>query len=158
MSTHDDQKDADVYVVVQRTIAAPAQQLFDVVANPRRHAEIDGSDTLRKLVTGPLRLSMGAKFGMRMHWWLPYVVRNTVVEFVDGRSIAWRHLHHHVWRYEFEPIDDTHTLVSESFDGRPARSPEALRKIGAPARNRVSMERTLEALERVVLGTQQQLD
>ena len=144
----------DLYVAVERTIAAPAQALFDIVADPRRHAEIDGSGTVRKLLRGPERLTLRARFGMGMKWGLPYVVPNTVVVFEEGRAIGWRHFHHHVWRYDFEPIDAHTTLVRESFDGRPARSPKALRKMGAAARNRASMERTLEQLERVVLGAQ----
>jgi hypothetical protein len=52
---------------------------------------------------------------------LPYVVRNEVVEFEDSRTIAWRHLNHHVWRSGLEAQDADTTLVTETFDGTTAR-------------------------------------
>ena len=126
-------------------VAAPPDEVFALLADPRRHAEIDGSGTVKAALSGPERLAPGATFGMRMRLGVPYVIRNEVVEFEEGRRIAWRHLGHHVWRYELEPVEGG-TRVTETFDWSPARAPKALELLGVPARNARSIDATLERL------------
>lgn len=126
-------------------VGAPPDEVFELLADPRRHAEFDGSGTVRTAVAGPVRLGPGARFGMRMHWGLPYVVRNTVVEFDEGRRIGWRHFGRHVWRYELEPVPGG-TRVVETFDYGPAAAPRALELVRAPQRNLESIRATLERL------------
>ncbi len=107
-------------VTVQRVINAPAQRIFDLVADPAMHPRIDGSGTVMAARAGnPDRLALGAKFSMDMKLVLGYKILNTVVEFEDGRLIAWRHFYGHRWRYRFEPVDGG-TLVTEEWDARPA--------------------------------------
>jgi hypothetical protein len=40
-------------------VHAPAGELFDIVADPYRHAELDGSGTVTGIVGGPRRLALG---------------------------------------------------------------------------------------------------
>ena len=40
-------------------VHAPARELFAIVADPRRHGELDGSGTVHDTVSGPERLSRG---------------------------------------------------------------------------------------------------
>lgn len=98
-------------------INAPVAKIFDVVANPRLHPVIDGSKSVKSLISGPERLSLGAKFGMNMELGIKYRITNTVVEFEENRLIAWRHLGRWVWRYEFKAVSPNQTVVTESFDG-----------------------------------------
>ena len=85
-------------------IAAPASRIFDILADPRRHVEIDGSHMLRRCLDGPDRLGLGSKFVMSMRLWgVPYRVRNRVVEFEENRLIAWRHFEPQHWRFELQP-------------------------------------------------------
>jgi hypothetical protein len=126
-------------------VAAAPAVVFAVLADPRRHAEFDGSGTVRGVLSGPDRLGPGARFGMTMRWGLPYRISNTVVEFDEGRRIAWRHFGRHVWRYELEPVAGG-TRVTETFDYTPARSPRALELAGAPQRNLRSIRATLDRL------------
>ena len=98
-------------------INAPAQRIFDLVANPRRHRELDGTHTITGIIGGPERLSLGAKFGMKMHLGINYRIMNTVVEFEEGRLIAWSHFGRWRWRYELRSISPTETEVTETFDG-----------------------------------------
>lgn len=132
-------------VSASTVVAAPPQEVFDLLADPRRHAEFDGSGTVRDAVSGPPRLGPGARFGMAMRWGLPYRVSNTVVEFDEGRRIGWRHFGRHVWRYELEPVPGG-TRVTETFDYGPALSPRALELVGFPERNLESIRGTLDRL------------
>ena len=131
-----------------RVIPASAADIFDLLAQPARHALIDGSGT----VTGtqprtPDRLSEGAKFGMQMRWGLRYKILNEVVEFDEGRRIAWRHFGGHIWRYLLEPLNAGATRVTEQFDPTHSRAPRLLRLIGADRRNQRSIDRTLQRLD-----------
>jgi len=77
---------------------------------------------LKGELKAPERLYLGASFGMKMRLGIPYIIKNTVLEFEENKSIAWRHLLHNVWRYELIEIDPRTTLVIQSWDGRNARS------------------------------------
>lgn len=136
-------------VARSRVVNAPPQAVFDVLADPRMHPAIDGSGTVRAVVAGPDRLSIGARFGMHMHRGMPYVIRNTVVEFEEGRLIAWRHWAGHRWRYRLEPVAEG-TLVTETFDWSTGRSPWLLERLGFPAANVPGMVATLERLAQVL--------
>jgi uncharacterized protein YndB with AHSA1/START domain len=132
-------------VSASAVLAAPPQAVFDLLADPHAHPSFDGSGTVRTAVAGPDRLSPGSRFGMAMRWGVPYRVRNTVVEFEEGRRIAWRHFGRHVWRYELEPVEGG-TRITETFDWAPSLSPRALELWGAPQRNLASIRATLRRL------------
>jgi hypothetical protein len=101
-------------------INAPAAKIFDIIARPTLHPKIDGSNTVKGVIWGPDRLSLGAKFGMSMNIGIRYKITNIVVEFKENELIAWRHLGRWVWRYELRAISSNQTEVTESFDGRPS--------------------------------------
>lgn len=137
----------DKIVRVSRLIPAEPQAIFDLLADPRCHAEIDGSGTVKAArVNAPERLTLGAKFGMDMRIGLPYRITNEVVEFDEPRQIGWRHLGGHVWRYRLEPTDGG-TLVTEEFDWSTNKAPLMLKVMNAQKRNRVAIEATLQRLE-----------
>ncbi|HHU10269.1 MAG TPA: dimethyladenosine transferase [Intrasporangiaceae bacterium] len=147
-------------VTVQRLIPAPAEAIFDLLADPARHHEIDGSGTVVAPTSsrGARRLGLGDSFGMSMKWGVPYSTRNVVTEFEENRRIAWRTLAPapldklftgRTWRYELEPRDGA-TLVKETWDisteawlGRPA-----VRRLADLTRR--NMSATLERIEAVV--------
>jgi uncharacterized protein YndB with AHSA1/START domain len=135
-------------VSASTTVAAPPEVVFAILADPRQHARIDGSGSVRELVQGPERLSRGADFGMDMKLFgLPYKIHNRVVEFEEGRLIAWRHFGGHRWRYELEPVDGG-TRVTETFDYSRYNAIGAaiIRLAGFPERNRRGIEQTLVRL------------
>lgn len=140
----------DRQVAAERVIAAPAQQIFDLLADPAAHARFDGSGTVRApRPSSGARLHLGARFGMDMRFGVPYRITNEVVEFEEGRRIAWRHFGRHVWRFELEPAEGG-TLVRETFDWRPSIAPWAIELGRFPERNRRSIEATLRRLASVV--------
>ena len=111
-----------LFFKAQLEINAPAQKIFDFISNPANHPFMDGSGMVKRSVRGGSRLYLGAKFGMKMKYAVPYFIKNQVIEFQEGKVIAWQHLLHNVWRYELIEIDANTTLVTESWDGRQARS------------------------------------
>jgi uncharacterized protein YndB with AHSA1/START domain len=135
-------------------VDAPAAEVFDVLADPAQHSAFDGSGTVQSLASGPERLALGSRFGMRMRVRVPYRTDNTVVEFDEGRRIAWCHVNRHRWRYELEPLADGSTLVTETFDGRTALFPPSLLLINAPKNNQVAVAKTLVRLKGYVEGRQ----
>jgi hypothetical protein len=97
-------------------INAPAEKIFAVLSNPHRHKEIDGSATIQENISGPDKLILGSKFGMKMHLGIDYRIKNTVVEYSENSLIAWRHLGRWIWRYELVNIGPQTTQVTETFD------------------------------------------
>ena len=127
-------------------VSAPADEIFNLLADPRRHSEIDGSGSVQAAqINAPERLSLDATFGMQMKIGLSYKITNTVVEFEEGKTIAWRHFGGHIWRYILEPVDGG-TKVTEQFDWNKSKSPLILKLRKSPQDNAKSIEKTLENL------------
>ena len=98
-------------------IHANPSSVFSILSNPKRHKEIDGSDSIRASVSGPDELILGSKFGMKMHIVIDYQILNRVVEYKKDELIAWRHLGRWRWRYELVDLGNGSTQVTETFDG-----------------------------------------
>jgi uncharacterized protein YndB with AHSA1/START domain len=147
-------------VSVQRLIAAPPDRIFDLLADPARHSEIDGSGTVvqPRSSRGDRRLGLGDSFGMEMNWKVAYSTKNVVTEFEENRRIAWRTLAPapldklvtgRTWRYELEPHEGG-TLVRETWDISTEAWPSrpVVRRLAEQTRR--NMARTLERIEKVV--------
>lgn len=162
--------DPDDVVTVERVISASPETIFELLADPRGHRMIDGSYSLRDPKNAPpRRLSQGAKFDMAMNLGFRYTMRNEVIEFEEGRRIAWqprpvarlaRPLGGRIWRYELEPSPEG-TRVRETWDisqerwlfvgaGRFAVGAPGFRFMVKPARTRAAMAATLERIEYLV--------
>lgn len=133
-------------VSVTRFIAATPEAIFDVLADPAKHPIIDGSGSLKKVKGNPGRLELGSRFSMGMKIIFNYSIKNTVVEFEEGRRIAWRHFGRHIWRYTLEPVEGG-TEVTETFDWAPAISPGMIERQGYPSKHPIDMAKTLERLD-----------
>ena len=145
-------------VTVERVIAAAPEAIFDLLADPSRHCDIDGSGSVVGAKGGSERLGLGSSFGMSMKMGLPYSMVSTVIEFDENRRIAWqttgptaigKHVGGRIWRYELEPVDGG-TKVSESWDIRheSAFTKPIVRQ--AADKTRKNMAATLERIEQVV--------
>lgn len=138
-------------VTAVREIDASAPRLFDIVADPARHPDLDGGRSV-KATRGdvPQRLSQGATFSMDMEIKAKYKITNTVVEFEEGRVIGWRHFNGHVWRWRFEPLDAGRTRVTEQWDARPAKTRFFLGFLGFADSAAKGMPRSLDNLAALV--------
>ncbi len=142
MTTSDPKK----VIQASRLVKATPQQIFDLLADPRKHSLIDGSGSVQNArVNAPERLSLGAKFGMDMKIGLPYRITNEVVEFDEPKQIGWRHLGGHIWRYVLEPANGG-TMVTELFVWTHSKSPIVLKLMGAFDKNEKAIAATLERL------------
>jgi uncharacterized protein YndB with AHSA1/START domain len=107
-------------VSAQIEIDAPPEAIFDILIQPRRHREIDGSQSVQAVIEGPERLSLGATFKMKMKIGFNYWVTNKVIAFEPNRLITWAHLLGNQWTYELTPLDGNRTLVRETNNVRAA--------------------------------------
>jgi len=107
-------------VSAQIEIDAPPEVIFDILIQPRRHREIDGSQSVQAVIEGPERLSLGATFKMKMKIGFNYWVTNKVIAFEPNRLITWAHLLGNQWTYELTPLDGNRTLVRETNNIRAA--------------------------------------
>lgn len=151
-------------VSVTRTIAAPASQIFSVLADPARHAEIDGSGMVRHAIDPRQLRGVGDAFVMAMHndEMGNYEMTNYVVEYEPGRSIGWEPAlsagsreedtagigdsAHQRWSYTLAPEGSHITVVTETFDC--TKSPDWLKKAVRGGQRWVpTMATSLERLE-----------
>lgn len=149
------------HVTVERLIPASAEPIFDLIAHPDRHQEIDGSGTVResKGEGKGERVSLGSKFGMSMKMGMAYSMESTVIEFEEDRRLAWQTRGAgllgkvlsggRIWRYELEPVDGG-TLVKETWDisEESAMSKRAVKRLASQTEK--NMAKTLERIEEIV--------
>jgi hypothetical protein len=138
-------------------VHAPAADLFAIVADPRRHHELDGSGTVGDNIRAPQRLVAGARFTTKMTMFgVPYRITSTVTAMKPGELIEWRHPVGHHWRWEFAPLTPTVTRVTETFDYRDTGLlKDRLRyyeRTGFAKRNAAGIEATLTKLRNRYAG------
>jgi hypothetical protein len=141
-------------IVVRATIDAPAGDIFAVLADPRRHLEIDGSGMLRPGAESQPVTAAGEVFTMEMHY--PslgdYRTENHVVEFQTGRSIAWMTAREGQvpagvrWSWELEPLDDRRTAVVHTYDWSQVTDPAVLARVSFPRVSGEAMQDTVRRL------------
>ena len=136
-------------ISASRILPFSPEEIFEVLATPAGHVEMDGSGTVTGVAKGPDRLFEGAKFKMKMRIGVPYQMASTVKEFEENRRIAWAHFGGHRWRYQLEPVEGG-TEVTESFDWSTSIAPRFIELAGYPERHRDNLAKTLERLEGVV--------
>ncbi|MBP1820950.1 SRPBCC family protein [Mycobacterium sp. OAE908] len=114
-------------IEVQRTIAAPAADIFAVLCDPQGHVAIDASGMLQDAEGAPAQ-AVGDSFVVHMdreslndYPMGKYDVTVTIREYDQDRLIAWTILGRirpqigHIYGYRLEPTDDG-TLVTSFYD------------------------------------------
>jgi len=152
-------------VAVSRRICAPAHDIFEVLANPVRHPEFDGSEMLRGAGSAAVISGVGGVFVMKMYYSEigHYEMNNHVVEYEQDRRIGWEpeagRGHPNAargssdparwgqrWSYQLTSDGPDATVVTEIYDC--SRAPEEER-VGMDNGNvwTESMAKTLERLD-----------
>jgi Polyketide cyclase / dehydrase and lipid transport len=123
------------------TIEASAAAVFAVLADPTRHAAIDGTGWVRESLDGHHLTEAGQIFRMAMyHNHHPngnYEMANKIQVFDPPHAIAWEpgrdlagdgnlQFGGWVWRYDLTPVDQSKTQVRLSYDW--SAVPEHLRE------------------------------
>jgi uncharacterized protein YndB with AHSA1/START domain len=114
------EQDVPRVVSASREIAAGAERVFDLIADPAAQPRWDGNDNLAVAPAGQRVRRAGDVFTMTLT--RGEVRENHVVEFVEGRRIAWtpaepgREPPGHLWRWELEPIGSSRTRVTHTYD------------------------------------------
>ncbi|SDR75676.1 Uncharacterized conserved protein YndB, AHSA1/START domain [Agrococcus carbonis] len=107
-------------VQASRVIQAPAEAIFEQIADPARQPAWDGNDNLAEAAPGQRVRAVGDVFSMTLTG-DGAVRENHVVEFEEGRRIAWKPATAgqapagHLWRWELEPAGSG-TRVTHTYD------------------------------------------
>ncbi|KRE35773.1 polyketide cyclase [Janibacter sp. Soil728] len=135
-------------VSASTVIAAPAETIFEEIADPARQIAWDGNDNLAESADGQRVRAVGDVFvtlttkGNARH--------NHVVEFEEGHRIAWRPSAEgqapfgHLWRWELRPLDDGRTEVTHTYDWTDLTDETRL-----PRARRTTSERLQDSLDRL---------
>ena len=107
-------------VTASRDVESAAARIFELIADPSQQPLWDGNDNLSTAPAGQRVHAVGDVFTMTTT--KGNVRENHVVEFVEGRRIAWtpaepgREPPGHLWRWELEPIGSSRTRVTHTYD------------------------------------------
>jgi uncharacterized protein YndB with AHSA1/START domain len=107
-------------VGASREIAAGPGPIFELIAEPAQQPRWDGNDNLAAAPAGQRVRRTGDVFTMTLTH--GGIRENHVVEFDEGRRIAWRPAEPgqrppgHLWRWELEPAGPAGTRVTHTYD------------------------------------------
>lgn len=103
-----------------REIDAAPETIFELIADPAGQPGWDGNDNLAEAAAGQRVRAVGDVFSTTLT--MNGVRENHVVEFDEGRRIAWtpsdpgRPPAGHLWRWELEPLGPARTRVVHTYD------------------------------------------
>ncbi len=149
-------------LVVERTINAPSDAIFDVLTNPDRHKELDGSGFIQAVRKGDRIEGVGDQFTMDMagdHMGGEYSTDNHVVGFDENRLVAWKTAPTGTdpkgwqWVWELESQGSEQTLVRHTYDWSQVNDEALLAKKLFPLVGPEQLEASLERLDQAVTGS-----
>jgi hypothetical protein len=146
-------------VSVSRRIRTPAADIFNLLADPDRHPDFDGSGMLRSGSSNRVIVGLGDVFVTKMYFTAmgDYEMHNRVVVYEADRCIGWEPSNAELdrngsrWRFDLTPDGPDATLVTETYDC--TESPDSVRK--AVDNGKVwlaGMTKTLERLDQLCTG------
>ena len=143
-----DDTDVPRVVSASREIAAGAERIFELIADPSQQPQWDGNDNLAQAEAGQRVRGLGDVFTMTLNG--GSIRENHVVEFNEARCIAWtpsepgRRPPGHLWRWELEPLGDARTRVTHTYDWSRLTDQNRL-----PRARRTTTERLQASLDRL---------
>ncbi len=143
-------------VSAETEIAAPAADIFELIADPSQQPRWDGNDNLLEAPEGQRVRREGDVFrmtnqGHRMR-------ENHVVEFTEGRLIAWQPSPvgeprpGQLWRWELEPRGPRVTMVRHSYDWSALDTTDTRRVARAQTTTADQLRASLDRLKELAEG------
>jgi uncharacterized protein YndB with AHSA1/START domain len=137
-----------------RDVAAPVDAIFELIADPAQQPRWDANDNLAEAAAGQRVRAVGDVFAMSLTQ--GEIRENHVVEFDEGRLIAWKPAEPgrtppgHLWRWQLEPVDASHTRVTHTYDWSRLTDEKRMPRARATTTDRLqaSMDRLAAIVER----------
>lgn len=135
-------------VSASRDIAASPERVFELIADPAHQPRWDGNDNLSHAAEGQRVRQTGDVFIMTLTGGADR--ENHVVEFEEGRRIAWRPSEPgksqpgHLWRWELQPAGDAGTRVTHTYDWTQLTDANRL-----PQARRTTHDRLMASIDRL---------
>lgn len=151
----------DDKITVQRTIDASTSDVFDVLSNPARHAELDGSGFVRSDEKSDRITESGQTFRMNMtgdHMGGDYQTDNVVTGYDPNRLLAWKTAPADQdppgweWMWELDAQGSDATDVRLTYDWSNVTDPDLVAKIGFPLVSEQQLDDSLAKLAAAVSG------
>ncbi|GAA1476182.1 SRPBCC family protein [Nocardioides aestuarii] len=151
----------DKSITVQRAIDAPTDAVFDVLSNPERHVELDGSGFVISDEKSDRITETGQVFRMNMtgpHMGGDYQTDNTVTGYDRNHLLAWQTAPADTeppgweWTWELTPQGADATEVTLTYDWSKVTDQALLEKISFPLVSEAQLEESLGHLAAAVSG------
>ena len=134
-------------VSASREVTARPERIFELIADPAQQPAWDGNKNLAEAPAGQRVRRAGDVFTMTLTG--GGIRENHVVEFEEGRLIAWmpaevgRRPPGHLWRWELEPTGVSRTRVTHTYDWTHLTDRKRFRRAQAttPVQLRASLDR-----------------
>ena len=146
-------------ITASRTIDASAAPLFEVLSNPERHAELDGSGFVISDEKSDRITANGQVFTMNMtgdHMGGDYQTDNHVTGFDPNKMLAWKTAPAGVeppgweWLWQLEAQGPDSTVVSVTYDWSKVTDKDLLQKLSFPLVPESALEASLGHLAEAV--------
>lgn len=131
--------DGPTHTTVSRVLDAPAERVFAVLRDPRRHPELDPTGRLRQAEASRPVGAVGDTFVMAAHddETGDYQIECHVVAFTENRVIAWapgrpgQRPAGHRFTWKLTPTDADHTEVTQTYDWKAVTDPAQVPRLPA---------------------------
>lgn len=149
----------DKKVTVERVIPASTAAIFDVLTNPKRHVDLDGSGFVRADEKAERIKGVGDVFTMNMegeHMGGEYRTDNHVTGYAENALVAWQTAPAGTeppgweWVWELTAQGQNETLVRHTYDWSKVTDKELLKKVTFPLVTEAQLEDTLVKLDEAV--------
>lgn len=155
MGGHCEEMTDNAQVIVERTIDAPVDVVFNILSNPERHHEIDGSGFIRSVDHADRIHEVGQVFTMNMqgnHMGGEYKTDNHVSGYAKDKLLAWQTAPAGTeppgweWLWELESQGPDETLVRHTYDWSKVTDKKLLEKVKFPLVTKDQLTNTLGRL------------
>lgn len=151
----------DTQITVQRSIDASTADVFNVLSNPARHVELDGSGFVVSEDHTDRITGSGQVFRMNMtgdHMGGDYQTDNTVTGYDANKLLAWQTAPAGQeppgweWQWNLQANGSDATDVALTYDWSNVTDPAILEKVSFPLVSQHQLESSLDKLAQAVAG------